>query len=234
MENKDQQAILHPTPVQLRAVSTVWLKKRSTELATEQNLPEHDIEGALQEAVEVFRRRLAWNFDEASDVLVYEPSGPDDPYILALPLVKEQHPKKPLTPPKNDYPNSAKPAAVLTLKGEFERLMKAREEPLGEGGLSLNAEGEYINLHVRSMFEGFCMYHRDLSCFRQPTYKPAYDRIMGRYVVGAVTKTGSVLFTRAPYRHQRLDLAVTEAKRLAEEKEGTFAVFRCVDVICQN
>lgn len=225
---------LHRDPLSLRAIDPVWVTNRAAEIAAERGLTEPDIQSALLEAIDTLCQRAAWNYREDTDVLVYEPSEESHPYLIAVPLahntgrhrrLREAGTQPPPPPPVNADSKQS------SLKEEFENVIFEKETDLFPSDLDTDTNGVYINERVRTLWEGFKLYHHKLTAVSSERYKTNYNKALGRYVVAKIGNNGVAIFTKTPYRHHTKALAMEEANRLSAHYGGVFGVFRCLDIV---
>lgn len=210
----------------LRPIDQVWLRKRAAEL----NPEEPDLQRALEEAVETLRDNLGHNLDEDAEMLLYSSDSNTDPYIVALPIKKRRNPGdqvRNVTPPVAKRPDLKESSIQL----EFENILFESNEEFGLNDLEKNDMDEYVNNDVRQRWEGFKLYHEKLTIEATPHFKKEYHKSLGRYVVGKITRNGTSLFIKTPFRHQTKALAMEEACRLSGEHNEAFGIFRCLDIV---
>lgn len=220
----DTENFLPANPWSLRPVCQDWVNRRAAELGG-------DVSAALSEVYEVFAQRTSYNFDHDREPLVYTPDGPNDPYILALPLVKYRGGQAPsIKPAKPHVPGDPK-LKTSNLKDEFENYVFEGDDELTLDDLDVDDHGVYLNQRVRGLFDGFKLYHDKVTMADCTDFRDPYLRILGRFVVAKVTPGGAALFTKAPFRHHTKADALEEAHRLVGELNDGFAVFRCMAII---
>lgn len=214
-----------------RAVDNAWVRKRAAQLVNPIDLGQPNILGALVEAAEVLYDRVGVNAKEDAHALFFYADNDTDPFVIAIPLdhrsiVEKRAEKGPITPPPKPTP----PAKETTLREDFEDLL-FQEGSFDHKVLDRLQNGRYKTPWVQAKWEGFCMYHNKLVTLPAEKYKPRYDKVLGRYIIGKVGDTGAILFHNVPFRHQTKALALEEANRLSAEFQHPFAIFRCLDII---
>ncbi|MNM27148.1 hypothetical protein D3C81_376330 [compost metagenome] len=81
------------------------------------------------------------------------------------------------------------------------------------------------------MWDGFRLYHNNLTIEAKPVFRQNYHKALGRYVLARVGNNGVPIFTKAPFRHQTKAQAIEEAGRLSQEFKVGFGVYRCLDIV---
>lgn len=227
-DNVNEEAFFHQEPLSLRPVSREWVNNRAREL----NPTEPDIHGALTEAVERLLPRAAWNLAENGSVVVYVPDGENDPYVVGIPLKKHsRNTRHKLTPPSNVIEPRFVDARRGNLVDDFENVVFEMDFDLTPKDLDRDNNGRYINAHVRALFDGFKMYHDNLTMARSEKFRDSYNRTLGRYVLATVANNGVAVFSKSPFRHLSKAVAIEEANRLSEQLAKPVGVFRCLDII---
>lgn len=225
-----EEEFFHHEPLSLRAISREWVINRALELGRGSTEP--DIRGALAEAVELITARTAWNLAEGRDVLVYEPDGEGDPYVVAIPLNSfgRGGGKPRLDPPATQTPKIPD-TKRRNIVDDFEDIVFEMDFELTPSDLDRDQNGRYINAHVRALFTGFKMYHDKLTMARSEQFRINYNKTLGRYVLAKVGNNGIAIFTKAPFRHLSKAMAIEEANRLSEQLDEAVGIFRCLDII---
>ena len=216
----------------IRAIDQAWVSKRATELPNALLPGMPNVAGALFEAVEVLYDRIGPNAQEDVCAMVYTPNNDTDPYIVAIPLAH-------LTNRERQRGTGMPPVAARpdnkdsTLQEEFENLL-FEEGSFDPSIVNKDARGKYTTPWVNARWEGFQMYHKRLTVAGTRNFQPKFKKVLGRFVIGKLTSAGAVNFHNVPYRHQTKALALEEANRLATEYGGSFAIFRCLDIITSD
>lgn len=228
----DPDNFLCQRPFSIRVVDQDWVNARAAEIAKTNGVAEPDVQSALMEVVDRVEQRAAWNYDQEKPILVYAPSGDQDPYVVAVPLVRHRNKNHVrTTPAANHNPGAVHAEAAQTLKEEFENLIFEREQGLDPADLAVDDRGHYVNRYVAALYEGFRMYHGKLVSLKGANFRENYEKSLGRYVIAKVNNAGVSLFVPAPFRHRTKALAMEEANRLATNTSHAFGVFRCLDIV---
>lgn len=211
-------------PYSLRPVCQHWVKQRAVELGGR-------IEDALLEVVEHLYVRTSHNNDDSRQVLVYSPSGEQDPYVIALPLINHKKAvQDSVAPPARPCPVTPD-NRKSNVREEFEDLLFVERDDLTPSALDKDEQGNYLDPTVNTLWQGFRLYHRRLTIESKPAFREQYQKILGRYVLAKVSPAGVPLFNRTPFRHATRAKAYEEASRLSSEVGEAFGVFRCLDIV---
>lgn len=217
----------------LRIIDSGWVEKRALELAKVVGSEHPDTQAALEEAVEMLQERTANNLDDGKDTLLYLPGEDGDPFLVALPILRETRTVR-RSPPdsKAHLPPHPKAEWSLTCRDQFEDVLFEGDFDVTPSSLDKNEAGDYLDPNVQLMWKGFNLYHEKMTSINNEAYKKRYDKTLGTFVVAKVAKpSGGALFVHSPYRHRLKADAMAEANRLGGIKGETFAIFRCLDVV---
>lgn len=212
--------------ISLRAIDQEWIKTRALELGD-------DPVAALSEAVQTLYDRIGHNVKEDEEVMVFTPENDTDPYVVGIYLDQRT------VRQKLAANNATRPAPAMldskenSMREDFENLL-FEQCPCEPSVIQRDERGRYVVAWVNARWEGFLMYHNNISVIKQNKFQNKYVRTLGRYVIGKMALNGAVLFTKAPFRHQTKALAMEEANRLSTELGEVFAVFRCLDIVDAN
>lgn len=213
-------------PVSLRAVDAAWVADRAT--ATGVTPLE-----VIQEVANGLVERLNHNMDATRDVLLYSPENEDGPYILALPLKWESSKTKKQSAEAKPLPKSFinSDADNNKIVKEFETLIRKKYPGLDDFVFVRNQLGIYLDPKIKDLWDGFWLYHESQTTVSDTVNKKMYEKSLGRFILGKIVASGSVMFPTAPYRHATRQGATEEALRLSGTYGCSFAIYRAVDVV---
>lgn len=209
----------------IRALCPIWITERTAERGDETE------DGAIQEAVEMLMDHLGDQVLQEGDVAVHYPLKEGDPYVVTL--VKDT---------RNSYERRrdeyiANPVKVPhipvqnNLMEEFENLLYTLPEGAGPDALRKDTNGKYMNPRTIGLWRGFQLYHYKLTIAFRPNTPTKFNRSLGRYILGTLSRNGSPVVMKSPYTHTTQAGAFEEAHRVSMEQQKAVAVFRCLDVV---
>lgn len=209
----------------IRPLCPIWI----TERMAERNEATED--GAIQEAVEMLLEHLGDQVLGDGEIAVHFPNKEGDPYVVVM--VKDK---------RNDYERRrddyiADPVKIHqipvqnNLMEEFEDLIYTLPEGAGPDALRKDANGRYLNPKTIGAWRGFQMYHYNLTIAARANTPSKFNRCLGRYILGTLSRNGSPVVMKSPYTHTTKASAMEEANRISIDQGKAVAVFRCLDVI---
>lgn len=219
-------------PLSLHHVDAEWVNQRAKELSDSRGHKRPDVKGALSDAADKFMDEVGDNLDDSRDLVVYQPSGDSDPYIIAVPIkdvitlqpmAATVEPLPPVPFKLHEVPN--------TIQEDFENALFETEVGATPSELAKDSDGRYLSSRIRLLWFGFNLYHQKMTMARRTEFREAYHKPLGSYIVGKVFENGGTIFTKVPTRFRTKALAFEEANRLLDEHGEAWGVWRCVDIL---